>query len=148
MEIPGRNGITMINIMVRGFLGEWGQALLNFYQQNSFWINAIILLYFLIVIFSQNNYKQTLTSLILAIEDKYPGQFEKKTSKEIARILSKKEIPWQAVLKTSKWPLIATPRQLYPRPRNESSLKKLITLEILANSLFNIHKIGSTHSSK
>jgi hypothetical protein len=147
MEFAGRNGITMVNIMVRGFLGEWGQALLNFYQQNSVWINALFLLYFLIVIFSQNNYKHTLATLILAIEDKYPGQFDKKTSKEIARILSKKEIPWQAVLNTSKWPFIATPRQLYPRPRNVSSLKKLITMEILANSIFNNHKTGLTQSS-
>jgi hypothetical protein len=88
----------MINIMVRGFLGEWGQAILNFYQQYSFWINAIILFYFLMVILSQRNFKQTLENLIIAIENKYPGQFEKKTNKEIARILGKKEIPWEEVL--------------------------------------------------
>ena len=72
----------MVDVMVRGFLGEWGQALLNFYQQNSVWINALLLLYFLIVIFSQNNYKHTLASLILAIENKYPGQFERKPAKK------------------------------------------------------------------
>jgi hypothetical protein len=138
----------MINVMVRGFLGEWGQAILNFYQQNSTWINAIILLYFFIVIVSQRNYKQTLADLIAAIENKYPGQFEKKTSKEIARILSKKEIPWHAVLSASKWPFIATPRQFYPRARNETSLKKLIPDEILAESIFNNHKTGSAQEPK
>jgi hypothetical protein len=138
----------MIDVLVRGFLGEWGQAILDFYQQNSVWINAIILLYFLIVILSQNNYKQTLTSLILAIEEKYPGQFDKKTSKEIIRILGKKELPWQAVINTSKWPFIATPRQFYPQARNESSLKKLITIEILARAIFERHKIVSNQASK
>jgi len=138
----------MINVMVRGFLGEWGQALLNFYQQNSVWINAIILLYFFIVILSQQNYKQTLAGLILAIENKYPGQFDKKSSKEIVRMLNKKEIPWEAVLNISKWPLIATPRQFYPRARNESSLKKLIPIEILAEAIFNGQKTGSTQASK
>ena len=138
----------MIDVMVRGFLGEWGQAILNFYQQNSVWINAILLLYFFIVILSQNNYKQTLAGLILAIENKYPGQFEKKTGKEIARMLSKKEIPWQSVLNTSKWPFIATPRQLYPHARNESSLKKLITIEILAGAIFNHLNTGSKQASK
>jgi hypothetical protein len=138
----------MIDVLVRGFLGEWGQAILDFYQQNSVWINAIILLYFLIVILSQNNYKQTLTSLILAIEEKYPGQFDKKTSKEIIRILGKKELPWQAVINTSKWPFIATPRQFYPHAKNESSLKKLITIEILAKAIFERHKIVPNQASK
>ncbi len=138
----------MIDVMVRGFLGEWGQAILNFYQQNSVWINAIILLYFMIVILSQNNYKQTLAGLILAIEDKYPGQFDKKTSKEIVRILGKKELPWQAVMNTSKWPFIATPRQFYPHARNESSLKKLITIEILAEAIFERLKIVTNRASK
>lgn len=138
----------MVDVMVRGFLGEWGQAILNFYQQNSVWINAIIMLYFLVVILSQNNYKQTLANLILAIENNYPGQFEKKTSKEIARMLNKKEIPWQVVLNTSKWPFIATPRQFYPQARNESSLKKLIPIEILAEAIFNRRKTGSTQPSK
>jgi len=138
----------MIDVMVRGFLGEWGQALLNFYQQNSVWINAIILLYFLVIILSQNNYKRTLADLIAAIDNEHPGQFEKKTSKEIIRMLGKKEIPWQAVLSTSKWPFIATPRQFYPHARNETSLKKLVSIEILAEAIFNIHKPGSTQSSK
>jgi len=138
----------MIDVMVRGFLGEWGQAILNFYQQNSVWINAILLLYFMIVILSQNNYKHTLVGLVLAIEDKYPGQFDKKTSKEIVRILGKKELPWQAVMNTSKWPFIATPRQLYPHARNESSLKKMITIEILAAAIFERHKAGSSQSSE
>jgi hypothetical protein len=138
----------MINVMVRGFLGEWGQALLNFYQQYSFWINAIILLYFLIVILSQQNFKQTLANLIVDIEIKYPGQFEKKTSKEIVRMLCKKEIPWEMVINNSKWPLIATPRQFYPRIRNGSSVKTLITLDVLSEEIFNKHKTGSTQELK
>jgi hypothetical protein len=138
----------MINIIVRGFLGEWGQAILNFYQQYSFWINAIILFYFLMVILSQRNFKQTLENLIIAIENKYPGQFEKKTNKEIARILGKKEIPWEEVLNNSKWPLIATPRQFYPRIKDETSLKKLISLDVLSEAIFNKHKTGSTQASK
>jgi hypothetical protein len=138
----------MINIMVRGFLGEWGQAILNFYQQYSFWINAIILLYFLMVLLSQRNFKQTLENLIIALENKYPGQFEKKTNKEIARILGKKEIPWEKALNNSKWPLIATPRQFYPRIKDETSLKKLISLDVLSEAIFNKHKTGSTQASK
>jgi hypothetical protein len=138
----------MINVMVRGFLGEWGQAILNFYQQYSFWINAIILLYFLMVLLSQRNFKQTLENLIISIENKYPGQFEKKTIKEIARILGKKEIPWEEVLNNSKWPLIATPRQFYPRLKDETSLKKLISLDVLSEAIFNKHKTGSSQASK
>jgi len=138
----------MIDVMVRGFLGEWGQAILNFYQQNSAWINAIILLYFFIVILSQNNYKQSLAGLIVAIEENFPGQFDKKTSNEIIRILGKKDIPWQAVMNISKWPFIATPRQFYPRAKNETSLKKLIPIEILAEAIFNRHKTGSNQTSK
>ena len=127
----------MIDTVVRGFLGEWGQTLLDGYRQYSIWINSILLLYFLALIISQRNYRQTLADLLQAIEISLPNQLHKKTSQEIAKLLKKKEIPWEAGLKASQWPLIASPRQLIPRIKNEQTLKKLYPIDNLANLLAN-----------
>ena len=127
----------MIDTVVRGFLGEWGQTLLDGYRQYSLWINSILLLYFMALLVSQRNYRQTLADLLEAIEKSLPGQFQKKNSQDIARLLKKKEIPWEAGLKASQWPLIASPRQLIPRIKNEQTLKKLYPIDNLANLLAN-----------
>ena len=125
----------MIDTVVRGFLGEWGQTLLDGYRQYSLWINSILLLYFMALLISQRNYRQTLADLLEAIEKSLPGQFQKKNSQDIARLLKKKEIPWEAGLKASQWPLIASPRQLIPRIKNERALRKLYPVDSLATLL-------------
>jgi hypothetical protein len=127
----------MIDTVVRSFLGGWGQTLLDSYLKYSLWINSIILLYFLALFISQRNYRQTLADLLEAIEKSLPNQFHKKTGQEIARFLKKKEIPWEACLRASHWPLIASPRQLIPRIKNEQTLKKMYPIDSLANLLAN-----------
>jgi hypothetical protein len=127
----------MVDTVVRSFLGEWGQTLLDGYRQYSLWINSIILLYFLALLVSQRNYRQTLSDLLEAIEKNLPGQFQKKNSQDIAKLLKKKEIPWEAGLRRSQWPLIASPRQLIPRIKNEQALRKLYPIESLAIHLAN-----------
>lgn len=125
----------MIDIVVRGFLGGWGQQILDVYLKYSLWINALILFYFLVLIISQWNYRQTLDSLVQGLQDRYSGQLQKKSSAEISNLLKKKEIPWETGLKASMWPLIATPRNLVPRLKNQETLQKLIPLEVLAQRL-------------
>ena len=127
----------MVDTVVRSFLGGWGQTLLDTYRQYSLWINSIILLYFLALFFSQRSYRQTLANLLEAIEKSFPNQLQKKSGQDIAKILKKKEIPWEAGLKASQWPLIASPRQLIPRLKNEQTLKKIYPVESLANLLAN-----------
>lgn len=127
----------MIDTFVRSFLGGWGQTLLDTYLKYSLWINSLLLLYFLALLVSQRIYRQTLADLLEAIEKSLPDQLQKKTSQEIAKLLKKKEIPWEAGLKASQWPLIASPRQLIPRIKNEQTLKKLYPIDNLANLLAN-----------
>ena len=127
----------MIDTVVRSFLGGWGQTLLDSYLKYSLWINSIILLYFLALFISQRNYRQTLADLLEAIEKSLADQLHKKTSQDIAKLLKKKEIPWEAGLKASQWPFIASPRQLIPRIKNEQTLKKMYPIDSLANLLAN-----------
>ena len=136
----------MVDTVVRSFLGGWGQALLDGYRQYSFWINTTILLYFVALLISQRNYRQTLADLLEAIEDSLPNQLHRKNSQEIARILKKKEIPWEAGLKASQWPLIASPRQFIPRIKNEQTLRKLYPIDNLANLLANRADVDAPES--
>ena len=127
----------MVDVVIRSFLGEWGQILLDGYLKYSLWINLILLLYVLALVISKWNYRQTLANLLEAIEKSLPNQFQKKTSQEIARFLKKVEIPWEACLRASPWPLIASPRQLIPRIKNEKTLRELYPIDSLATLLAN-----------
>jgi len=136
----------MIDTIVRSFLGGWGQTLLDTYLKYSLWINSLLLLYFLALLVSQRNYRQTLAELLEAIEKTLPNQLHKKTSQEIAKLLKKKEIPWEAGLKASQWPLIASPRQFIPRIKNEQTLRKLYPIDDLANLLANRADVDAPES--
>ena len=136
----------MIDTIVRSFLGGWGQTLLDTYLKYSLWINSLLLLYFLALLVSQRNYRQTLADLLEAIEKTLPDQLHKKTSQEIAKLLKKKEIPWEAGLKASQWPLIASPRQFIPRIKNEQTLRKLYPIDNLANLLANRADVDAPES--
>jgi hypothetical protein len=131
----------MVDIVTRSFLGQWGQALLDVYLNYSLWINLFILLYFLVLLISQRNYRWTLAGLIEEIEKSLPQSLNKKSIQQVSRLLSKQEIPWEAALQVSRWPLIASPRQLIPRIRSTQTLIKLYPIDTLATFL--VHRADS-----
>ena len=125
----------MIDIVVRSLLGTSGQVILDFYLKNSIWINALILLYFLLLILAQRNYRLILPVLVAGLKSKYPALTNKKTSKEIAAFLHKHEIPWEMGLNASRLPFIAMPRNLLPRLMDLKTLQKLYPVDLLAEQL-------------
>jgi hypothetical protein len=96
-------------------------------------------LYFLALISTNGQ-----TWLICLPSKKLPVLY-KKNSQDIAK-LKKKEIPWEAGLKASQWPLIASPRQLIPRIKNEQALRKLYPVDSLATLLANRANAGPNKS--
>jgi len=130
----------MVDIFVRSTLGQFGSSVLDFYFEYSLWINALILLYFLLVILSRRCYSQTLVAILHAIEERYPGQIRKKTSQEIASFLVKQEVPWEAGLTAARFPLICSARGWRPRAKNIPTLQKIYPVADLAVLLGQIQK--------
>lgn len=128
----------MIDAFIRSFLGDWGSTLLDFYLENSLWINGILLLYVLIVVLSRRNYRITLYSLCNNLKAKYNAQVNGKNRKQLERTLNRIEIPWDEALKSSSFPLIASPKGLLPHYKSTKTLQHLYPNETLVDTLIEL----------
>ena len=128
----------MIDAFIRSFIGEWGSALLDFYIENSLWINGILLLYVLLIVLSRRNYRIVLYSLCVSLNTKYQSQVKGKDRNQLVRILSNIEIPWDDALKSSSFPMITSPRGLLPKYKNIKTLQRLYSNETLVETLIEL----------
>ena len=128
----------MIDAFIRSFIGEWGSALLDFYIENSLWINGILLLYVLLIVLSRRNYRIVLYSLCVSLNTKYQSQVKGKDRNQLVRILNKIEIPWDDALKSSSFPMITSPRGLLPKYKNIKTLQRLYSNETLVETLIEL----------
>lgn len=122
----------MVDVVVRSFIGEWGQRILDFYLDNSLWINGLVLLYFVIIVFARRNYRFIIISLVENLKVKYGSQLKGENPKQISKKLTRIDIPWDTALKTSSFPFITPPGGFRPYLKNEKTFHKLLSNETLA----------------
>jgi hypothetical protein len=125
----------VVDAFIRSFLGDWGSALLDFYQEYSFWINAAILLYALLVMFSRRTYRVIVNSLVTQIKNLYGNRLSGKDPGQVAVMLKKINIPYAEVLKATAFPFITSPLSILPHLKSEKTLQKMISPEVLASYL-------------
>ena len=131
----------MVDAMLRGILGDYGEIVLDFYLENGLVINAILLFYAIIVSFSYRSYRSALTVLLNHLQENYAEKMQKKTTKELVYLLGKIDLPWQEALDAFRFPLIAQPRKLLPKVKNMETLKELISISVLADQLKTILEV-------
>lgn len=124
-------------------LGKGGSAFLDFYLQNSLWINGLIFLYILLLIVSRKTYRQTLDYLCLWAEESLAGKGPQDKYR-LAATLRSMHIPWEAAGKIAVFPFIAHPSGLWIYPRTITTLENWISAEVLAEALINKSKKNST----
>jgi hypothetical protein len=122
----------MIDAFIRSILGDWGNALLDFYIANSLWINGIILLYALLVILAQRNYKRITSSALIFLNEKYGSQLQKKGKGSLVQMMKKAGIPWNEIIKRSWNPFLTPPGSIRLYLSNEKTIDKLLPLEKIA----------------
>ena len=84
----------MIDALVRGALGTTGTRLLDFYIQNSLWINVLLFTYAILVVFARRNYGQVAQHILADFLQKHGDKLARKSPKEIRALLLKWKIPW------------------------------------------------------
>lgn len=122
----------MVDVVVRSFIGEWGQRILDFYLDNSLWINGLVLLYFVIIVFARRNYRFIIISLVENLKVKYGSQLKGENPKQISKQLTRIDIPWDTALKTSSFPFVTPPGGFRPYLKNKKTFHKLLSNETLA----------------
>src|SRR4030042_4024219 len=112
----------MIEVVVRSMLGKGGSAFLDFYLQNSLWINGLIFLYAIILIISRMVYRQTLEYICAWADEKLTGGGTLEQKQLIAAI-KRMQIPWDKATRTSVFPFIAHPSGLGISLRNQKTIE-------------------------
>lgn len=122
----------MVDVVVRSFIGQWGQRILDLYLENSLWINGLVLLYFLMIVFARRNYRFIIISLVEDLKGQYGSQLKGDNPKQIGKQLTRIEIPWDTALNTSSFPFVTPPGGFRPYLKNERTFHKLLSNETLA----------------
>ncbi len=122
----------MVDVIIRSFIGQWGGRILDFYVANSLWINGLILLYFVVIVFARRNYRHIIISLVLDLKEKYGNQLKGENPKQISKQLTRLDIPWDEALKASSFPFVTPPGGFRPYLKNEKTFNKLLSNETLA----------------
>jgi len=115
----------MIFAFVRSLIGSVGREIMDFYLQNSLWINLIILMYAGLAALARMNYQKAVYIIIseLAVDLSKKNQSVK--SRELERI------NWEMVRKKINFPLISNPKAMYFVILTKKYLQKEFTLEII-----------------
>ena len=134
----------MVDAIVRGFLGEWGQTLLDAYLKYSLYINAILLIYAVAIVLARRNYHLILNSLLKTLESQYLAQVSNKNRKQIEALLRKRTIPWDQARKASRYPFLTSSRGISLHVKTDKTLQRLFPIETLSYHLEQGQKEGST----
>lgn len=92
---------------VKGQTGIWGPSLLDLYLQNAGWINAVFLVYGVVLLLSWQNLSRIYDSLVAQIVEqaKVNNKSGKKRKKTVH--LSDFHLSWEEAIRSSRFPFVA-----------------------------------------
>lgn len=125
----------MIDSLVRRFLGTAGSGLLDFYLQNSLWINLVFFIYAMLVVFARRNYFQVEDRLLTAFIQEHGDKLARKSRDEIRALLMKWNIPWGSGMQAGWFPFISTPQGFLLRMKCEETFQKIFPIDVLVETL-------------
>ncbi len=114
----------MIYAFIRGYIGGFGRAIMDFYIANSFLINAIILIYGLCVYLAHISYLKAYRIILISLGIKISKKSVRKNSK-----LDFQKVSWDEVRRSYWFPLIAPPKGLLVSLKTNASLQNYFSAE-------------------
>jgi len=111
---------------VKDMTGIWGPALLDAYLRNSGWINAIFLLYGLVLLLSWQNLSRMHDGLVTRIVEQAKSRQHAEKSKKVIR-LGEFQLPWEEIALLSRFPFIARQTGLVIHRSTPENLRALIS---------------------
>jgi hypothetical protein len=123
--------MSIVQGIIKGFIGNWGMKLSEFYYEYSLWINGVILLYALVIFISWKNYRIVFDFLIKNISDQLAPKAKTWSKSEVTRNLKSIEIPWAEARKQVKIPLLAKTDYFIPTIASVETIQKLFPQDVL-----------------
>jgi hypothetical protein len=132
--------MSIVQGIIRGFIGEWGMKVGDWYYQNSLWINGAILLYALLIYTSWKNYQSIKQFLIDSMTEQLSPKVKSWSKSEINRHSKDIEIPWDKARKKILVPLLTNAGNFLPKFASGKLIRELFPREAILNSLHEINK--------
>lgn len=125
----------MIDALIRGALGTTGSQLLDFYIQNNLWINAVLFIYVLLVVFARRNYFQVAQFILDDFIREQGDNLAKKSPKQIRGLLLKWKIPWENGMQAGWFPFISSPQGILLRIKSDRTFQKIFSIDALVETV-------------
>ena len=125
----------MIDALIRGALGTTGSQLLDFYIQNNLWINAVLFIYALLVVFARRNYFQVAQFILDDFIREQGDHLAKKSPKQIRGLLLKWKIPWENGMQAGWFPFISSPQSILLRIKSDRTFQKIFPIDVLVETV-------------
>jgi hypothetical protein len=121
----------MFDAIIRGTLGGLGSAILDFYINNALWINSILLLYALVVVYAKRGYTEVKAAIKNDLLNQFGDQVFSKNEKNFIKALDRYHINWESIAKQTAIPIISVEKSLVFWIKTPASLKKYFVPEML-----------------
>ena len=125
----------MVDALVRKFLGTAGTGFLDFYLQNSLWINALLFTYVMLVFIARRNYGQVAQHILAEFFQKHGDKLARKSPNEIRTLLLKWKIPWENGMRAGWFPFISSPQGILLRLKSNETFQKIFPIDILVETV-------------
>ena len=125
----------MIDALIRGTLGTAGTHLLDFYIQNSLWINALLFAYTILVVIARRNYGLVAQYILAEFFQKHGDKLAKKSPNEIRALLLKWKIPWENGMQAGWFPFISSPQSILLRLKSDRMFQKILSIDVLVETV-------------
>src|SRR5512133_1245605 len=132
--------MSIVQGIIKGFIGNWGVKIGEIYYEYSLWINGAILLYALIIFLAWKNYRTISSFIIDDISEKMTPNAKTWSKTEIARNLKSIEIPWAEARNLLKIPLLAKTDYFIPTIASVETIQKLFPQDVLIKVLQETNK--------
>ena len=130
-----RTDVIMIDALVRKFLGTAGTGFLDFYLQNSLWINVLLFTYVILVFIARRNYGQVAQHILAEFFQKHGDKLARKSPNEIRALLLKWKIPWENGMRAGWFPFISSPQGILLRLKSNETFQKIFPIDILVETV-------------
>lgn len=125
----------MIDALIRGTLGTAGTRLLDFYIQNSLWINILLFTYAILVMIAHRHYGQVARHILADFLQKHGDKLARKSPREIRALLLKWKIPWENGMQAGWFPFISSPQSILLRLKNGKTFRKIFPIDVLVETV-------------
>ena len=121
----------MIDVITRGSLGEFGSLLLDFYINNAIWINTVLAIYALLVVWAHVGYQRVGERIKEELIAAHGESVKNKSEAWFAKAISLAELNWEIIASHVKMPFITPKNSILIRVKSANSIEKLFTPAVI-----------------